>query len=90
MEKKWWKRRKANEQAWKVPVEQIRDSGYNLDIKNPHDADTGPGDPDELLKQYKTVLADLGKTRDALKEELMSALGESREGAKARTSAFNP
>jgi len=88
-EKKWWKRRKANEQAWKVPVEQIRDSGYNLDIKNPHDADTGPGDPDELLKQYKTVLADLDKTRDALKKELMSALSESREGAKTRRSALD-
>ncbi len=83
-EKKWWKRRRTSEYAWKVPVQQIRDSGYNLDIKNPHDADTGPGDPDELLKQYKKVLADLGKAREALKDELMAALGGSREGAKAR------
>ena len=57
-EKKWWgkpdtrggfKGRKANEQAWKVSAKDIKENGYNLDIKNPHDADTGPGDPDELL-----------------------------------------
>lgn len=34
--KKWWKKRKENEQAWKVQIKDIIDSGYNLDIKNPH------------------------------------------------------
>lgn len=34
--KKWWKKRKANEQAWKVNIKTIVESGYNLDIKNPH------------------------------------------------------
>ena len=27
--------RAENEQAWKVPVEKIAESGWNLDIKNP-------------------------------------------------------
>jgi type I restriction enzyme M protein len=34
--KKWWTRRKETGQAWKVPVKTLRDSGFNLDIKNPH------------------------------------------------------
>lgn len=34
--KKWWKKRKENEQAWKVSIDTISYNGYNLDIKNPH------------------------------------------------------
>jgi len=34
--KKWWKKRKGNEQAWKVSIDSIISNGYNLDIKNPH------------------------------------------------------
>lgn len=34
--KKWWKKRKENEQTWKVAIEAIAGNGYNLDIKNPH------------------------------------------------------
>ncbi len=31
----WWKNRKKNGQAWKVPVKSIVKNGFNLDIKNP-------------------------------------------------------
>ena len=34
--KKWWKKRKENEQAWKVSIDTIVANDYNLDIKNPH------------------------------------------------------
>jgi type I restriction enzyme M protein len=34
--KKWWKKRKVNEQAWKVSINIIIENGYNIDIKNPH------------------------------------------------------
>ena len=34
--KVWWHNRQANEQAWKVGIQTIMDSGYNLDVKNPH------------------------------------------------------
>lgn len=37
--KKWWKNRKENEHAWCVPVNQIVDNEYNLDIKNPNATD---------------------------------------------------
>ena len=33
--KEWWDNRVENEQAWRVPVERIVESGWNLDIKNP-------------------------------------------------------
>ena len=33
--KEWWGNRAENEQAWRVPVERISESGWNLDIKNP-------------------------------------------------------
>ena len=74
-EKKWWKKRKESEFAWKVPVQEIIDSGYNLDRKNPNTIEDGPGDPDELLKQFQHLQSQIQDTRDNLKAELMTALG---------------
>lgn len=34
-ELKWWNERVENEYAWKVPLTQIIEKNYNLDIKNP-------------------------------------------------------
>ncbi|WP_310440818.1 N-6 DNA methylase [Sulfuricurvum sp.] len=34
--KEWWNNRVEHEQAWKVDIEIIKNSGYNLDMKNPH------------------------------------------------------
>lgn len=33
--KAWWNNRTENGQAWKVGIEQLRENGFNLDIKNP-------------------------------------------------------
>lgn len=77
-EKKWWGKRKENEFAWKVPVEQIFASNYNLDIKNPNAATENHRDPDELLAEYKKALSQIEKTRDALKRDLMDSLGGKR------------
>jgi type I restriction enzyme M protein len=77
-EKKWWKKRKETDQAWKVSLEDIQARGYNLDIKNPRAVDDGPGDPDELLTQHQEAAAEAGKVRDQLKDELRKAL----EGAR--------
>ena len=82
-EKKWWgkpdtkggfKGRKENELAWKVPAADIKENGYNLDIKNPNTADTGPGDPDELLTELETIRTASRQTLDQLKSELAAAL----------------
>ena len=34
--KKWWNNREENGNVWKVPVEEIKENGYDLDIKNPN------------------------------------------------------
>lgn len=75
-EQKWWNKRKENENAWQISVEDIKARGYNLDFKNPRAVDDGPGDADELLKQYKEVAAEAARARDALREELTAALQE--------------
>lgn len=73
-EKAWWRNRVENEQAWKVSVEQIKANGYNLDIKNPNTVIDDHGDPDELLADYRKLLASVAETRESLKKELMAAL----------------
>ncbi len=74
-EKKWWEKRKESEHAWRVPVEQIVESGFNLDIKNPNTVVEGNGDPVELLAAYRKTLEEVADVRDRLKAELMDALG---------------
>jgi len=80
-ERAWWgdesdgfKARKESDRAWRVSIDQIRASGFNLDIKNPHQPDDGPGDVDHLLPQYEKLLAQIAETRTALKDELRAAL----------------
>lgn len=51
-EKKWWDKREESELAWRVPIKDIRDNGYNLDIKNPSIAEDVHEDPAVLLEQY--------------------------------------
>jgi type I restriction enzyme M protein len=70
----WWDNRGENEQAWRVSIDQIKASNYNLDLKNPHNPDTGPGDLDHLLPEYEKLLAQVADTRAALKKELHHAL----------------
>ena len=81
-EKKWWckdtpagrARRKENEFAWKVSIDEIKAKGYNLDIKNPHQEDEDHGDPAELLEQYAALQKSVEDIRNSLKQQLMDAL----------------
>ena len=80
-ERAWWgeekdgfKARVENEQAWRVSIDQIKAGNFNLDLKNPHSSDTGPGDVDHLLPEYEKLLAQIAATRAALKQELQAAL----------------
>jgi type I restriction enzyme M protein len=73
-EKGWWHHRVETEYAWRVSIEDIRASGYNLDIKNPHQIDEAHVDPEHLLASYRSLLADLAETRETLKRELAAAL----------------
>jgi len=87
-ERAWWgkesngfKTRVESERAWRVPIEQIKAGGYNLDLKNPHDSDEGPGDVEHLLPEYERLLTQIAETRAALKRELATSLTAS-AGAK--------
>jgi len=73
-EKEWWENREENDHAWRVSVEQIKESGYNLDIKNPHVEDEDHGDPVELLARYQKIVSEVDETRDKLKLELAACL----------------
>ena len=64
-----------NEQAWRVSIDTIKAGNFNLDLKNPHNSDTGPGDVDHLLPEYEKLLAQIADTRMKLKQELHQALG---------------
>ncbi|MFG2997267.1 N-6 DNA methylase [Streptomyces sp. NPDC048340] len=73
----WWggekrEARENNEYAWKVPVEEITGSGFNLDVTNPHVGDdltrrTPEELVDELVKTETGILE--------LLEELRTKLG---------------
>lgn len=76
-EKKWWNNRTESEFAWKVPLQQIIDSNYNLDIKNPNIEEESHRDPAELLKEYNTLTKNLSSTRETLIKQLADALGDS-------------
>lgn len=80
-ERNWWgdesdgfAARVETEQAWRVSIEQIKAGNYNLDLKNPHNTDTGPGDVDHLLPEYEKLLAQIAATRATLKAQLQNAL----------------
>ena len=65
--KAWWNKREASEQAWQVDMETIKASGYNLDIKNPHQP--------EAEKQYSSSeLLDMLHLSFAKGDELLGQL----------------
>jgi type I restriction enzyme M protein len=56
-------------------VHLLKPGGYNLDIKNPHNADSGPGDPDQLLAELQQVREQTRSVLAQLKQEFAAALG---------------
>ncbi|TWT84889.1 hypothetical protein CA13_63700 [Planctomycetes bacterium CA13] len=71
-----FKGRQASERAWKVNATEIKQNGYNLDIKNPHNTGTGPGDPDALLAELDSIRTASRQTLDQLKSEFAAALAK--------------
>ena len=67
----WWGKRTENEQAWKVPVEKIAESGWNLDIKNPFVKEEEVSHTTaELLDMLGASFKKSEKLIDELKEEI--------------------
>ena len=65
--KQWWNQREANEQAWQVDIKTIIESGYNLDIKNPHQ-------PEEEKQYSSGELLDLLQQSFGKSDELLAQL----------------
>lgn len=85
-EQTWWGNesdnftsRKETEQAWKVNIEDIIKSNYNLDIKNPHVDEQINHDPEKLLEEYYTQQSSIQSIRDQLKNVLSEALSRGQD-----------
>ena len=75
----WWggaerAARADTELAWRVSAADVRERGYNLDIKNPHVVDADHGDPVELLAKVEAAEARVASLRDELKSTLEETL----------------
>src|SRR5690625_7932282 len=75
----WWggperEGRRENEHAWKVTAEEIRERGYNLDVKNPHVEEENHGDPEELLERLNAAEDVVAALSKALKSILYEYL----------------
>jgi type I restriction enzyme M protein len=75
----WWggasrAGRIETEIAWMVTADEVKERGYNLDIKNPHVVQDDHGDPQELLSELDSAEADVAQLRSQLKSILEKAL----------------
>ena len=75
----WWggndrKNRVETDLAWKVSIDDVKERGYNLDIKNPHVVADDHGDPVELLAKLDAVEARAADLQDQLRSILEKAL----------------
>ena len=82
-ERAWWgdeadgfRSRKETEHSWKISAEEVAKRGYNLDMKNPHQAEELNHDPDELLANYAKQQDAIQSLRGQLKVILAEALGK--------------
>jgi type I restriction enzyme M protein len=51
----WWDNRVESERAWRIPIEQIIENGYNLDLKNPNAGqDSAHISPEQLVEEILT------------------------------------
>lgn len=76
-EQAWWgseadgfAARVGSEQAWKVSMDAIRERGWNLDIKNPHQGEQVSHDPEVLLAEYRQMQAEISELQGKLKSVL--------------------
>ena len=72
--KKWWKKRKVSEQAWKVPIKIFEENGFNLDMKNPHIVEEkNTYSSKELMKMLHTSFQKSDELLIQLKKDLGNA-----------------
>jgi type I restriction enzyme M protein len=71
---KWWHKRKENERAWRVPVEQILEDNCNLDRKNPNDKQDYEHMPPEqlasdIIEKELRIVAIMREIQDLLRRK---------------------
>jgi type I restriction enzyme M protein len=74
LEKAWWNKREENQYAWKVSAQEIKNRGYNLDIKNPHQAADDMASPTELLAKYRATETKISSIQEEIVKVLTEAL----------------
>ena len=72
LEKAWWNNREENKYAWKVSAKEIKERGYNLDIKNPHQEVNELASPAELLDKYRSTESNIS----SIQEKIINVLNE--------------
>ena len=74
VEKAWWNNRKENQYAWKVSIDEIKQRGYNIDIKNPHQVADTLASPEDILKLYRATEAKISAIQNEIVKVLTEAL----------------
>jgi len=74
LEKAWWDNRVENKYAWKVSLDEIKEKGYNLDIKNPHQEVNELASPQELLDNYRETENNISSVQEKIIQVLKDAL----------------
>ena len=77
-EKAWWGSREETEQAWCVPIAEIEERDYNLDIKNPNAPEAQVYDPKVVLAAYHAARDEARSTASVLADAIGDALREAR------------
>lgn len=73
-ERAWWNSREENDFAWRVPIEDIVATNFNLDIKNPRRKAAVTQDPAELIASYRAKQESIRTVVDRLADLLRDAM----------------
>ena len=69
----WWNSRVEDEFAWRVPIESIVSTNFNLDVRNPNQAhDLAHRAPAELLGELIEVESEILRLLESLEQELQA------------------
>jgi type I restriction enzyme M protein len=65
----WWENRVESEHAWRVPIVQLEENGFNLDLKNPTYEDLAHRSPSDLLSDLAATEREIMALLEQLRAE---------------------
>lgn len=68
--KKWWNNREESEYSWKVDINTIIESGYNLDIQNPNKLADVFESPEDILHEQNKLHTSMQRNAKLLISEI--------------------